>query len=91
MAREQSVANHEAKVPILLLRGLWRPYVNKNAKKPANQGSETDNPRRERNPEDRKPGPTAANVGKGDEAASKEERSDLADAGEAPEQDGDEA
>ena len=87
------MGNQEAKVPILLVRGLWRPYVKRNAQEPANQGSQTDNPRQERKPEDRKPGPTAANVGKSDEAASKskEERSDLADAGEAPEQDGDEA
>jgi len=62
--------------------------VNKNAQKQAKQGSGTDNPRQERKPEDRKPGPTADNVGKKDQASSQEKRSDLADAGEATEQGG---
>ena len=62
--------------------------MNKNAQKQAKQGSGTDNPRQERKPEDREPGPTADNVGKKDQAGSKEKRSELADAGEAPEQSG---
>ena len=64
--------------------------MNKNARKQAKQGSGTDNPRQERKPEDRKPGSTADNVGKKDQAGSQEKRSDLADAGEATEQGGSE-
>jgi hypothetical protein len=46
----------------------------------AKDGAGTAEPRHERKPEDRKPGPTRENVG------DKEERSDLADIGEAGEQ-----